>query len=190
MSEINVKTIKIDNLVPYWRNPRKNDLAVQKVTASIKEFGYQQPIIVDTELVIIAGHTRYAALKALGYEEVQVIITDMPAKKAKEFRIIDNRTSEYATWTQDLALELKEFTDPAFLDIFFPDVKLDPDFAQFTDSNNEATIQAATANITERFEKASESRATEPKIVIPCPYCAEEITLLRADLMKEKNWEV
>ena len=75
------KTVSIETLIPYWRNPRKNDIAIEKVKASIQEFGYQNPIIVDKDMTIIAGHTRYRALKELGYTEVPVIklpITRLP----------------------------------------------------------------------------------------------------------------
>lgn len=185
---MNIQNLRLDRLVPYWRNPRKNDVAVEKVKKSIEEYGYVQPIVVDNKLTIIAGHTRYRALKELGYEEVPVIIADMPEKKAKEYRIIDNRTSEYATWTPDLALELKEFSDPAFLDIFFPDVKLDPDFAQATALRAEQSIEEIAADLERRYQQASEDREREPKLTIPCPHCAEEITFLRKDLLADKNW--
>jgi len=184
---LNVQTVSIESLVPYWRNPRKNEVAVEKVKASIAEFGYQTPIIVDKEMVIITGHTRYRALKELGYTEIPVIIADLPQKKAKEFRIIDNRTSEYATWTNDLALELKEFSSPDFLDIFFPDIKLDPDFLKSGDGKQDNIDQVA-ADLEKKFEAFSLDRENEPKITIPCPHCAESITLLKRDILNEKNW--
>ena len=190
MSDLVVQKVSIERLIPYWRNPRKNDLAVEKVKASIQEFGYQAPIIVDNNMTIVAGHTRYRALKELGYTEVDVVITDLPAKKAKEFRIIDNRTSEYATWSADLTLELKEFTSPEFLDIFFPDVKLDPDFQQMANPNTQDNIDQIAADLEKQFEKASESRQGEPHISIPCPNCLETITLLKKDLVKSKNWDI
>jgi hypothetical protein len=190
MNDIVIQKISIDRLIPYWRNPRKNDLAVEKVKASIQEFGYQTPIIVDSQMTIVAGHTRYRALKELGYTEVDVMITDLPAKKVKEFRIIDNRTSEYAQWTADLSLELKEFTSPEFLDIFFPDVKLDPDFQKLSEPNKQDSIDQIAADLEKQFEKASADRQGEPHIKIPCPNCLEEITLLKKDLVKAKNWDM
>ncbi len=187
---MNIQNLRLESLIPYWRNPRKNDVAVEKVKESIREYGYITPIVVDNSLTIVAGHTRYRALKELGYEEVPVIIADLPEKKAKEFRIIDNRTSEYATWTPDLALELKEFTDPNFLDIFFPDVKLDPDFAKATAFQAEQNIDDIAQRLEQQFAEASEAREREPKMTIPCPHCAEDIVLYRKDLLKDKNWEL
>ena len=188
MSEMNIQTVSIDSLIPYWRNPRKNEFAVEKVKASIKEFGYQTPIIVDNQMTIIAGHTRYRALKELGYTEVPVIVTDMPAKKAKEFRIIDNRTSEYAQWSNDLELELKEFTDFQFREIFFPDVQLDPDFMKVKPGTEQDAIDVISANLEKQFENLSEGRANEPKMEIPCPKCLEIITIWKRDFIKDKNW--
>lgn len=190
MKDLKIETVSIEVLIPYWRNPRKNELAVEKVKASIAEFGYQTPIIVDKEMTIIAGHTRYRALKELGYTEIPVIISDMPKKKAKEFRIIDNRTSEYATWSSELALELKEFTSPEFLDIFFPDIKLDPDFIKVAKGTEQETINTISANLEKKFENLSEARANEPKIEIPCPHCLETIILWKRDVLKDKNWSI
>lgn len=184
-----IETVPLDNLIPYWRNPRKNDAAVEKVKASLQEFGYQAPIVVDQKMTIIAGHTRYRALKELGYEEVPVVVSDMPVKKAKEYRIIDNRSGEYATWSEDLALELKEFADIEFRDIFFPDVQLDPDFQKMSEPVKEGKVQEIEEDLSEQFSDVSQKRQDEPKLHIPCPYCAETITLLRKDVLKEGAWE-
>jgi hypothetical protein len=186
--KMKIETVSIESLIPYWRNPRKNDLAIDKVKESIKEFGFQQPIIVDKEMVIVAGHTRYRAMKELGFTEVPVLITDLPAKKAKEFRIIDNRTSEYAQWTNDLELELKEFTSPDFRNLFFPDIQLDPDFMEIEKGKDQNAIETIEANLEKRFEDASEARDNEPRIEVPCPNCLQTITLLKKDVIKDKSW--
>ena len=186
--KVNVQTVRLDLLVPYWRNPRKNDVAVAKVKESIREFGYQTPIIVDKDMTIITGHSRYKALKELGYTEIPVIVTDMPAKKAKEFRIIDNRTAEYATWSADLTLELKEFTSPEFREIFFPDIQLDPDFVKVLPGTEQSNIDEIAKELEQRFENASEARNNQPRIEVPCPNCYETITIWKSDVMKDKNW--
>lgn len=183
-------TVSIEALIPYWRNPRKNELAVSKVKASIQEFGYQTPIIVDKEMTIIAGHTRYRALKELGYTEIPVIVAEMTAKKAKEFRIIDNRTSEYASWSNELALELKEFSNPDFRELFFPDIQLDPDFVKIEKGKEQETIDEISAKLEKQFEQASEDRANTPRLEIPCPNCLETVTIWKHDLVKDKNWVI
>jgi len=107
---MNVKNWTIDRLVPYARNPRKNDAAVDKVAASIKEFGFRQPIVVDGEGVIIAGHTRYKAARKLGLLEVPVHVAEgLTPAQIKAYRIADNKVGELAEWDMDLlALEIED----------------------------------------------------------------------------------
>jgi ParB family chromosome partitioning protein len=91
-----VQTIKLDDIKPYWRNPRKNEKAVEAVKQSIQAYGFNQPIILDTKKIIIAGHTRYKALLEMGWTEAPCVVIDLPVAKAKEYRIADNKTSELA----------------------------------------------------------------------------------------------
>lgn len=91
--------INIKDLIPYENNPRFNDNAVDAVVASIKEFGFKVPIIVDKNNVIIAGHTRLKAAQKLGLEEVPVIVADdLTEEQIKAFRLADNKVSELAEW--------------------------------------------------------------------------------------------
>lgn len=184
------KRVPIATLVPYWRNPRNNDEAVEKVKESIQQYGYQQPILVDKKNTIIAGHTRYRALMLLGYEEVDVIITDMPAKKAKEYRIIDNRTSEYATWTNELVLELKEFESLQLAEAFFPEIQLDLGFSnqQAISPITQEQIDAIGEKKDGEYSSDNDNRA-EGKIDIMCPYCHEEFELERDYLSNDSVWE-
>ena len=85
--------------IPYARNPRKNDGAVTKVKASIQEFGFQQPIVVDKDGIIVAGHTRHKAAMELGLTEVPVVVaSDLTPAQIKAYRIADNRVNEEASW--------------------------------------------------------------------------------------------
>lgn len=108
-----VKDMLISELVPYENNPRNNEDAVAKVAASIKEFGFRVPIIVDNKNVIVAGHTRLKAAKKLGLESVPVIrADDLTEEQVKAFRLADNKTSEFAEWDFDaLKEELDEIAD-------------------------------------------------------------------------------
>ena len=86
-------------LKPYENNPRINDEAVNMVAKSIKEFGFKNPVIVDSNMIIIAGHTRLKASLELGLEEIPVIIADdLTEDQANALRLIDNRSSEVAEW--------------------------------------------------------------------------------------------
>tara|TARA_Y100001937_G_scaffold63191_1_gene86688 strand:- start:175 stop:657 length:483 start_codon:yes stop_codon:yes gene_type:complete len=103
---MNIQEIEIDKLIPYHNNPRKNQ-AVDKVASSLAEFGFQQPIVVDKNLVVIVGHTRLLGAKKLNYNKVPVFIADLSEEKAKAYRIADNRLAEDASWDFDfLNIEL------------------------------------------------------------------------------------
>ncbi len=93
-----IVNISVSKLKEYENNPRINDAAVPKVIASIREFGFINPIAVTKDLHIISGHTRLRAAKKLGMKEVPCIIHDMTDEDAQLARIIDNKSSEYATW--------------------------------------------------------------------------------------------
>ena len=94
---------KLADIRPYDKNPRLNDNAVAAVAASIREFGFRQPIVVDTDGVIICGHTRYKAAQKLGLEKVPVhVAKDLTPEQIKAYRIADNKTGELAEWNYDL----------------------------------------------------------------------------------------
>jgi ParB/RepB/Spo0J family partition protein len=105
---MNVLLKSITDIKPYSRNPRKK-LNLDKVVESIRNYGWQQPIVVDRAGVIIAGHSRYEAAKILECKEIPVLIADLSPEKAKAYRIADNKTNQYSEW--DYSLLNKEFTD-------------------------------------------------------------------------------
>jgi len=111
----------ISTIKPYWRNPRKNSAAIDALTKSIETYGFNVPILVDLEGVIIAGHTRYKAALKIGLDAIPCVTLDLPPEKAKEYRIVDNRTSELTEWDLDLLIpEIREIMDiPQFLDDYF-----------------------------------------------------------------------
>ena len=87
---------KLSDIKPYPGNPRQNDAAVDAVVESIREFGFRQPIVVDTEGVIIVGHTRYKAALKLGLTEVPVhVATDLTPAQIKAYRIADNQSAAW-----------------------------------------------------------------------------------------------
>ena len=91
-------------MIPYARNARKiPQEAIDKVAASIKEFGWQQPIVVDTERVVVAGHVRLLAAKQLGLEKVPVhVAADLTPGQIKAFRLMDNRSHQESGWDMEL----------------------------------------------------------------------------------------
>ena len=119
-----VEAKSIDEIKPYENNPRDNDDAVDAVANSIKEFGWQQPIVVDNEGVIIAGHTRYKAAQKLGLKHVPVVVADnLTPDQVKAYRLADNKTAELADWNMDLLNdELDQIRDIDMSDFAFDDL--------------------------------------------------------------------
>ena len=108
-----IKEINIDEIIPYVNNPRNNDDAVDNVAASIKEFGFKVPIILDKENVIVTGHTRLKAAKKLGLKKIPCIYaSDLTEQQIKAFRLADNKVAEFATWDlEKLELELEGISE-------------------------------------------------------------------------------
>lgn len=129
-----VQNVSIDKIKPYENNPRDNEAGVDAVANSIDEFGWQQPIVVDKNNVIIVGHTRYLAAKKLGLKEVPVkVATGLTPEQVKAYRLADNKTGELTDWDNDLLNdELSDILDIDMGDFGF-DLDLDND-----DENEEA----------------------------------------------------
>lgn len=115
---MNIVQLPIEELTPYEHNPRNNKKAIKYVANSIRDFGFKSPIILDTNKVIICGHTRYKAAKVLGYTHVPCIIaSDLTEEQVKAYRLADNKVAEMAKWDydllsfeiQDLSFDMEDF---------------------------------------------------------------------------------
>lgn len=161
-----IEYLKTDELIPYANNPRHNDgEAVDRVAASIAEYGFKSPIIIDKDGVIIAGHTRYKAAKKLNLETVPVIrADDLTPAQIKAFRIADNRVAEYSSWDNDLlTIELEKLQELDF----------DLDMTGFEDWELENLLSPVSDNDIQDFFVEKEEKQKEPKKVT-CPHCGEE----------------
>lgn len=115
-----IKLTPLQDIKPYYNNPRDNAGAVPAVIESFKRYGFIKPIICDKDYVIIAGHTRYIAAFQLGLTQVPVVISEMDEEKAKLFRIADNKLAEKSEFDEDaLIKELKGLEVPENLQAFF-----------------------------------------------------------------------
>lgn len=111
-----VINIDVNKLTPYENNPRNNTEAIQYVANSIKEFGFKVPLVIDSDNVVICGHTRLLAAKQLGIKEVPCIVADdLTDEQIKAFRLADNKVGEIATW--DLGALVDELKDINFIDM-------------------------------------------------------------------------
>ena len=123
-----VRKVKVKDIKEYEKNPRKNDAAVKDVMQSITDCGYCNPIIVDEDMVVLAGHTRLKAIKKLGWKDVDVCIRGgLTEEQKKKYRIYDNKTSEFAEWDLDKLADEIEGIDFEGYDIGF-DLLKDTDF--------------------------------------------------------------
>ena len=116
MGKLQVIYKRPDDIIPYDRNPRNNDNAVDAVANSIREFGFKVPVVIDKDGVIVCGHTRVKAAKKLiakgevDWEEIPCIMADdLNDEQIKAFRLADNKTSELSEWDETLlALEMDD----------------------------------------------------------------------------------
>lgn len=145
----------IDELQEYENNPRHNDGAVDVVAASIREFGFKVPVIIDSEGVLVAGHTRVRAARQLGLETVPCIVADdLTPEQIRAFRLADNKTGELAGW---------DFTK---LEEELAGLDMDMSLFGFEDHGE--------VDVDDFFEEAGEKPEKEPK-KIQCPHCGEWI---------------
>lgn len=130
-----------NELVPYDKNPRINDESVDLVANSIREFGFKQPIVVDKDNIIIAGHTRWKAAKQLGLKEVPVIqATDLTTAQVKAYRLADNKVGEASEWDFDLLSdELEDLADEFDMSAFGFETE-EEDTAEAIEDNYEPDI--------------------------------------------------
>jgi hypothetical protein len=152
------ETVPIDRVRPYWRNPRKvTDEAVNAVAESITQFGFQQPIVVDGEYVIIVGHTRYQACRRLGHTEVEVLVAgDLTVQQARQYRLVDNKAGELSTWDFDKLVEELAALDASVTETWFPEI---------TDADADRFLAAAPA-------EPDTTAAAEPGLAeFVCPHC-------------------
>ena len=168
-----IETLDLAEIKPYFRNPRENKLAVEKVKQSIEKYGYNQLIAVDRQHVIIAGHTRYHALTALAWGKVPVLVLDLTEQQAKAYRIVDNKTAEFAKWTPDLAVELRDLGD-ALPDIqsFFQD-DLGVLLAQQTGRSAEGVSAEELRSVENRLGSRFQDAAAKTKKEIICGHCGK-----------------
>lgn len=119
-----IQQINISELTPYDKNPRLNDAAVPKVAESISKFGFKVPLVIDSNNVIVAGHTRFKAALQLGLDSVPCIVADdLSPAQIQAFRLADNKVAEFSEWDfTALHEELEALADMDMQDFGFMSV--------------------------------------------------------------------
>ena len=141
---MNIVQVPIGDIVPYDKNPRNiPESAVKKVAASLQEFGFAQPIVVDKANVVIVGHTRLQAAQSLGFKQVPVYKANLTPVQAKAYRLADNRTNEESSWINDVLLAELDGIDALHFDLSIvgfdvdelAEMRFDGDFLPGTDQD-------------------------------------------------------
>lgn len=157
---MNIVYKTLEEIIPYEKNPRKNDNAIECVMNSIKEFGFKVPIVIDSNNIIVAGHTCYKAAQQLNMQEVPCIITDdLTDEQVKAFRLVDNKASELSGWDFNL---LQEELDGI--------INIDLDKFGFFIEDNVGNLSVTDDD----FLSDTEITKSKDKTII-CPHCGCEI---------------
>ena len=170
----------IADVLPYGKNPRRNKKAVDAVASSIQQFGWNQPIVVDSEGVIIVGHTRYLAAQKLGLEKVPVVVAkNLTPDKVKAYRIADNKTNELAEWDVSLLSdELKELSEAGWGDfsgLAFSTMEIDALLSPLAEETKLSRPTVGSALEDEEGDEDEEYEEEEEEEEEPRRYLEEEI---------------
>lgn len=186
--------LKITDIKPYWRNPRNNDDAIEAVKQSIRDYGFNSPIVLDKDHVIITGHTRYKALQELGVTDIPCIIKDdLTPQQVKEYRIADNKTSELSSWDMDkLIPELREIEEIEDMNVYFPTISLEEllqetaGAQQTYNSPTQESIGKVETKMQMTFEDRSKVQQSAYVEVI-CPHCTEAFHVDRNEIARARE---
>lgn len=162
---MNIVELQIDEIVPYKDNPRVNKDAVNVVKNSLSKFGWQQPLVLDKDKEIVVGHTRYYAAHELGMKKIPCLIaTDLDAEKIKAYRIMDNKSSEYASWNYGLLTkEMQDILELGGLDLTY---------TGFSDREIENMID----DIDVEIQADDEVARMDELNLITCPSCGHKFS--------------
>lgn len=155
-----IQHIALSELTPYDKNPRLNDNAVPKVAKSISKFGFKVPLVIDSNNVIVAGHTRFKAAQSLGLDAVPCIVADdLSPEQIRAFRLADNKVAEFSEWDfTALHEELESLADLDLQDFGFANIDLHDD------------------DLSEFFEEPEQPKEPKAKTAT-CPHCGEVFEL-------------
>ncbi|UWD47138.1 ParB N-terminal domain-containing protein [Clostridioides difficile] len=160
MNKREVVYLNLEDIKPYENNPRRNDEAIEKVIKSIDEFGFTNPILVDEDNIIIAGHTRYEASKQLELKQVPCIaLKNLTEEQIKAYRLIDNKTNEFSSW------DYNKLVDELY-DIINIDMK---EFNFYVNDFEDLNISDKDFTLDEELEEKEKKGK-----MVKCPHCNGE----------------
>jgi len=193
LGDVRIAEVDLDKITPYENNPRVIlEEAVDAVARSITDYGYTEPILVDHNGVIVTGHTRFLALKKLGWERVPVLISDRPIEELDEYRLADNKTGEYSAWNlPKLEIEMR-LVDVEKLEPYFGEVALKSIMKSFVQSAPggipDEQFERYAQNRDSLFHNRSEAHQKELLDVV-CSGCGEHFKVRRQDILMRPEEE-
>ena len=165
-----LRVVPVSDIRVYENNPRGvSEEAVLKMMKSLEEYGYQQPVVVDENLVIVTGHTRHQAILRLGWTEVPVVVTELGEDAAREYRVVDNRVAEFSKWNDSLLQqELREVPEN-IAEYYFPGLDLE--------SQLRSVELVTSEEVEEAFEKVNAPKPSRDNSVVQvlCSHCFKPI---------------
>lgn len=185
-----IQEIDINKVIPYWQNPRDNKKTVERLIVSIRDFGFNVPLVVNKDMVLITGHARLKAAKRLGLETVPCNVVDLTDEQAKKYRIADNKIQELTDWKEEeLFKELREIGDKMeLLDIGFSVDEIDDIIGDL-----ETSIEVAETSVEPAVVASVEPSATPsvPMATIEATnYEDEEEKRKLEELLKKRELEL
>ena len=170
-----IKMIETSKIKPYFNNPRENDKTVQALMKAITALGFNVPIVVDKNYVIVKGHSRYYAAIELGLEKLPCIISEASDKDNQADRLYDNAIQELSKWDYDkLSMELRE------LDFKIEDVKF------FTDELNYNYGEVTQEQVDGANKVFGAPNKSVNHLKFVCPKCGEEVYFSKEEINKNQ----
>jgi len=190
VGNVKLAVLTLNEIRPHWNNPRNiTQEAVDKVRASIEMYGFNQPLILGNDNVILAGHTRYVALRELGVKGALCVLTDLSSEQAVEYRIIDNKTREMTGWHLDRLMgELRGF-DEKVAHLFFPELNMGELEAGGGLGALNGLVGGGTPGSSFQGQEGALS-LTQPlsrQITLICPECGLEAKYSRAEILESNQ---
>lgn len=165
--------VPVNSIVPYWNNPRINDKTKEALVAVYEKIGFNQPIVVDKEYVIVKGHARYYATVMAGLKTIPVLITDNNEELNKEDRLLDNQIQELSGW---------DFTK---LENIMRTIDMEiPHVNEKIDTPEMITAKDLTEHIHVGAKAVEKKSGDELAFFLVCPVCGEEINIFKSELAK------
>lgn len=183
-----LKNLPIAEIKPYWRNARNNDKTVEMLKRIISKDGFQVPIYVDKDYVIIRGHARLKAVTQLGWTHIPAMVDEnISDEDAKEIRITDNKVSELAEWVHDdLVIELRELGMDR-MEPYFPELDMTKAVNTSVGIGNTSPSETQIANtqtkLDNKFTGITEKREDD-QFELTCPNCDESYFVAKSTLLK------